>query len=107
MGLDFNVQTDELDRLAESFRSGAVDLQAAGNRFNARFAAGSSPFGQGQAAASAAEACVSARDKLAHLCQGLAALSVQTENALRAGSKLYAAVEESNTSAARSFSTRG
>lgn len=107
MSHDFNVHTENLDRLAKSFHSGAADLRTMSARFNAGFDSQNSPFGQGQASASAAEAYAAAREQMAQSCQGLAALSGQTRDMLRASSKLYAAVEDSNTSTARSLSPRG
>lgn len=104
MGSDFTVQTENLDRLATSFHSGAVDLHSSGNRFHAGFSAENSPFGNGQAAASATEAYAAARAQMTESCRRLAALSGRTRDMLRAGSKLYASVEDSNTRAARSFS---
>lgn len=104
MGNDFTVHTENLDRLAKSFHSGAVDLHATGSRFNSGVSAGSSPFGNGQAAASATEAYAAARAQMAESCRRLAALSGQTRDMLRVGSTLYASVEDSNARAARSFS---
>ncbi|MGW3635827.1 hypothetical protein ACWD7F_37920 [Streptomyces sp. NPDC005122] len=106
MGDRLTVNTEDLQRLASAFRSGATDLTTSGRTIDDALRPSGSPFGQGAAGRSATETYAKTRTQLCYACDQFAQLSARTGNTLQGIARLYDGVEADNVHLANAWSRR-